>query len=78
MMSLNGEFYATPGLESNASARRTRALRPIAAGRGSISFLVIESMRAKFLLGGSRPLALPLAGAKKGADESPDRPPDNT
>jgi len=28
--------------------------------------------------GGSRPLALSLAGAKKRADESPDRPPDNT
>jgi len=28
--------------------------------------------------GGSRPLALPLAEAKKRADESADRPPDNT
>ena len=28
--------------------------------------------------GGARPLALPLAGAKKRADESPDLPPDNT
>jgi hypothetical protein len=28
--------------------------------------------------GGSRPLALPLAGANKRADEFADRPPDNT
>jgi len=30
------------------------------------------------LKGGSRPPAFPLAGAKKRADEFPNRPPDNT
>jgi len=43
--------------------------------RGEPTGLVPRGPGAK---GGSRPLALPLAGAKKRADESPDRPPDNT
>jgi hypothetical protein len=50
--------------------------RPLPGNEGAFLFLRFNGAGA--MQGGSRLLALPLAGAKKRADESPDRPPDNT
>ena len=66
-MSLNGNIMRRRA--ESQSLLNTR-LRAIAAGLGGISFLMIESIKAEFLPGGSKPLVGPFARAKKGADES--------